>query len=115
MTHLVQLGLVLLAGMALGALYFVGLAWTVRRLVAGGGGLLTAASFLLRSAVLLAGFWLLARTHAEYWIACLVGFTAVRVVLSKSAPWEICFARREDYPCISPLTKSSSIRGASSC
>ncbi len=102
MPHLLQIVLVFFAGMVLGLIYFGGLAWTVRRLVAGGGVLLTAGSFLLRGALLLAGFWLLAGTHAEYWIACLVGFTAARVVLSnvivssKAAPWELCIARRED-------------------
>jgi F1F0 ATPase subunit 2 len=96
MSHLLQLGLVLLAGMALGAFYFAGLAWTVQRLVAGGGVVLTVSSFLVRGAILLAGFWFLARNHAEYWIACLVGFTAVRVYLSKGAPWELWFTRQED-------------------
>jgi F1F0 ATPase subunit 2 len=96
MPHLLQLALVLLAGMALGLFYFGGLAWTVRRLVAGGGVLLTVGSFLVRGAVLLAGFWLLSGNRAEYWIACLVGFTAVRIALSKAAPSELWFARRED-------------------
>lgn len=102
MPHSLQLGLVLLAGVGLGVLYFGGLAWTVRRLVAGGGVLLTLFSFLLRSAVLLAGFWLLAGTRAECWIACLVGFTAARIFLSKMAflsnpaPWAPWLARREE-------------------
>jgi F1F0 ATPase subunit 2 len=102
MPHLLHLGLVLLAGMGLGVFFFGGLAWTVRRLVAGGGVLLTVSSFLLRGALLLAGFWLLAGNRADYWIACLVGFTAARVVLlkvavlSKAAPWELWYARRED-------------------
>lgn len=102
MPHFLQLGLVLLAGMGLGALYFGGLAWTVRRLVAGGGVRLTVGSFLLRAVLLLAGFRLLAGHRAEYWIACLIGFTAARVVLSKmvilsnAAPWEFWFARREE-------------------
>jgi len=102
MPHFLQIALVLLAGMALGLLYFGGLAWTVRRLMAGGGVLLTVSSFLLRGALLLAGFWLLAGNGAEYWIACLVGFTAARVVLSKvvvlsgAAPWQLRPARRED-------------------
>jgi F1F0 ATPase subunit 2 len=96
MPHFLQLGLVLLAGVALGVFFFGGLAWTVRRLVAGGGVLLTVGSFLVRGAVLLAGFWYLAGNRAEYWIACLAGFTAVRIVLSKAAPWELWFARRED-------------------
>ena len=102
MPHFLQLGLVLLAGMALGLFYFAGLAWTVRRLVAGGGVLVTVGSFLLRGAVLLAGFWLLAGNRADHWIACLLGFTAARVLLSKvvvlsrAAPWEFWFARREE-------------------
>ena len=102
MPHFLQLVLLLIAGMALGLVYFGGLAWTVRRLVAGGGALLTSGSFLVRGALLLAGFGLLAGARAERWIACLIGFTAARmllsrlVVTSKAAPWELCCARRED-------------------
>lgn len=96
MPHWLQLAVVFLAGIGLGMLYFGGLALTVRRLIAGGGVLLTLCSFLVRGAVLIAGFRLLARTHAEYWVACLLGFTAARVIWSKATPWEVWFARQED-------------------
>jgi len=94
--HLLQLAFVFLAGTGLGLFFFGGLAFTVRRLITGGGVLLMLSSFLVRGAVLVVGFWLLARDHAEYWIACLIGFTAARVILSKAAPLELWLARRED-------------------
>ncbi len=96
MPHLFQLALVFLGGVALGMFFFGGLALTVRRLVAGGGAMLILYSFLLRVVVLLAGFWLLARNHAEYWVACLLGFTAAKLILSQASLWELWFARRED-------------------
>ncbi len=96
MPHWLQLAFVFLAGVVLGMFFFGGLALTVRRLVAGGGVMLMLCSFALRGSVLIAGFWLLAHNHAEYWVACLLGFTAARVVLSKSTPLKIWFARRED-------------------
>lgn len=96
MPHLLQLALVFLAGVGLGIFFFGGLALTVRRLMAGGGVMLMLYSFLLRAVVLIAGFWALARNHAEYWVACLLGFTAAKLILSKATAWELWFARRED-------------------
>jgi F1F0 ATPase subunit 2 len=91
-----QLALVFLAGGALGAAFFGGLAWTVRRWVAGGGVLLVLGSFLLRSATLLGAFWLLSHAHADAWIACLIGFTAARMLLLKSAPLQRWRGGREE-------------------
>ena len=96
MPHLLQLAFVFWAGVGLGLFFFGGLAFTVRRLIAGGGILLMLSSFLVRGAVLIAGLWFLARNHAECWIVCLLGFTVARVILSKAAPLEVWFARRED-------------------
>ena len=96
MPHLLQLALDLAAGAALGLFFFGGLAWTVRRWTAGGGVALMLTSFFVRGAVLIAGFWLVARNHADSWIACLLGFTAVRLVLPRALPSEFWRARREE-------------------
>jgi F1F0 ATPase subunit 2 len=73
----------LLAGGVLGALFFGGLWWTLRRVAASRrpyGWL--AASFAVRGAVVLAGFALLARLGG-WWppLAALLGFVAARLVL----------------------------------
>ena len=96
MLHGLQLVLVFLAGAVLGACFFGGLAWTVRRWMAGGGVLLVLGSFLLRAALLIACFWLLSRTHADGWVACLLGFTAARVGMLKVVPRQGWLGSRED-------------------
>jgi F1F0 ATPase subunit 2 len=95
MERVFQFVLIFLAGTALGLCFFGGLAWTVRRLVAGGGFLLALTSFLLRALLLIAAFYLLARTHAESWIACLLGFTAARLLLQRPRFLQCAFVRRE--------------------
>jgi F1F0 ATPase subunit 2 len=86
MRHLLQLAMVVAGGTALGIFFFGGLAVTVRRMVeARAGAAQTLFSFLLRGTVVIAGFWFLSRNRAEYWIACLFGFTAARIIVSKVA------------------------------
>jgi F1F0 ATPase subunit 2 len=76
------LGLALLAGMVLGALYFGGLWWTVQRLTsARHPGLLFLASFIGRTAVTLAGFFLIAGGRWQRLLACLAGFVLARFLL----------------------------------
>jgi F1F0 ATPase subunit 2 len=96
MPHLLQLALDFAAGAALGLFFFGGLAWTVRRWTAGGGVGLMLTSFLVRAAVLIGGFWLVARNLAATWIACLLGFTAARLLLPRTLSSEFWRARRED-------------------
>lgn len=70
------------AGLALGLFYFGGLWWTVNRVAtAGQPGLLMLGSMLLRSAVVLAGFWLVMDGQIDRLIACMVGFFVMRMIL----------------------------------
>ena len=70
------------AGLGLGLFYFGGLWWTVNRVAtAGQPGLLMLGSMLLRSAVVLAGFWLVMDGQFDRLIACVVGFFVMRMVL----------------------------------
>lgn len=81
---ILELGVALLAGGGLGAFYFAGLWWTVQKLpTAQSPALLSFGSFLLRTAVVLAGFYLVMGGHWERLVACLLGFLAARVVLVK--------------------------------
>lgn len=68
------------AGAGLGAFFFGGLWWTVRR---GAGSrwapLWFSGSLLVRVAAVLAGFYAVAAWHWERLLACLLGFILARV------------------------------------
>lgn len=81
-SRIVELGFALLAGGGLGVFYFAGLWWTVRKLPAAHTpALLSVGSFLLRTAVVLAGFYVVMGGQWERMVACLVGFMTARVVM----------------------------------
>ena len=70
------------AGMALGAFYFLGLWWTIRKLAAVRNPVLwTTASFLIRSAMALAGFYMVLQGGLGSLLTCLAGFTLTRLWL----------------------------------
>lgn len=74
------------AGAALGAVFFGGLWWTVHR---GVGARRPAAwflgSLLLRTVVVLAGFWFVAGGRGDRLLAGLAGFVVARIVASRLA------------------------------
>jgi F1F0 ATPase subunit 2 len=82
-------------GIGAGALYFAGLRWTVDRLnTVRRPGLWTLASFLLRAAMLVTVFGAVGQGRWERIIACLAGFTIVRLAaLRRLAP---CSGRKDD-------------------
>jgi F1F0 ATPase subunit 2 len=70
------------AGIALGCFYFMGLWWTVKRLPSARRPvLMNTASFLLRLAVALTGFYLILGAGWRMLAVSLLGFIAVRVLL----------------------------------
>jgi F1F0 ATPase subunit 2 len=70
------------AGAALGAFYFLGLWWTIRRLpIVRVPALWTTVSFVVRSGIVLAGFYLVMAGRWENLLACLAGFTLIRLWL----------------------------------
>lgn len=75
------------AGLALGAFFFGGLLWTVRRLPgARAPGLLIGGSLLVRMAPVIGGFLLLARVgSAPAAGAGLLGFLVARLAVSRAA------------------------------
>jgi F1F0 ATPase subunit 2 len=84
MNDAVTLALALLAGLVLGALFFGGLWWTVNRgLVSPQPALLILGSFLLRTAVVVAGFYLALQGGWHTLAACMVGFLAARVLVTR--------------------------------
>ena len=82
MSGFMALGLAVAAGLGLGLLYFGGLWLTVRRLPGSGRpALLFAGSFAGRTAVTIAGFYLVMDGHWERMLACLAGFLIARQFL----------------------------------
>lgn len=66
------------AGVAVGAFYFAGLWWTVRRMAGGGGPLFAAASFLIRAAVALPLLYYSAGGRWEGILTATLGFLGAR-------------------------------------
>lgn len=69
-------------GAVLGIVFYGGLRWTVEKsLTAMMAPLLFASSFLVRTAIVGAGFYWVAGSQFWRWIACIAGFLAARIVL----------------------------------
>ena len=83
MNEPLTLVLAVIAGMAIGAMFFGGLWWTVRRTIsANAPALWLFASLLVRMAIALAGFFYVSGGHWQRWLACLVGFVVARAVVT---------------------------------
>ena len=84
MNETLTLALAWLAGGALGAIFFGGLWWTVRKGVSSPRpALWFFGSLLLRMSIVLAGFYFVSGGQWKRLVACLVGFIIARVVV----PW----------------------------
>src|SRR5674476_1130194 len=82
MNELLHLALALLAGLLLGALFFGGLWWTVLKGVsARQPALWFGASLLLRTALVLGGFYLVSGADWKRLLLCLLGFIVARFVV----------------------------------
>jgi F1F0 ATPase subunit 2 len=84
MTETATLALVCLAGAGLGAVFFGGLWWTVRRgASAGQPALWFFASFLLRTSIVVVGFLVICGGRWERLLVCLVGFVVARPIVTR--------------------------------
>lgn len=84
MNELMQIVVVLLSGMLLGALFFGGLWWTVQNgLSARQPALWFGASLLLRTAIVLAGFYFVAGSDWKRLLLCLLGFIIARSIMTR--------------------------------
>jgi F1F0 ATPase subunit 2 len=84
MSDAIPLAGALLAGAVLGLLFFGGLWWTVRRgLCSRQPALLFLGSLLLRTAVVLSGFYLVTRGDIRRLLACLLGFFLARMLVTR--------------------------------
>ncbi|MFZ0933084.1 MAG: ATP synthase subunit I [Bryobacteraceae bacterium] len=72
------------AGVILGAFFFGGLWWTIRKgVVSRQPALWFLGSLLLRMSVALAGFYFVSGGHWESLVLCLVGFVMARLLLAR--------------------------------
>jgi F1F0 ATPase subunit 2 len=93
MNEWLTLALVGMAGLLLGAIFFGGLWWTVRLGVASRRPtLLFLGSLLLRTVVVVAGFYFVGDGHWRRLVACLSGFVIARFIVTWVAgpPIEHC-------------------------
>lgn len=89
MNEMLRMVLELIAGMLLGTLFFGGLWWTVRKgLSAKQPALWFGTSFLLRTAIVLAGFHFVGGADWQRLLLCLLGFFMARLIVAR------CTARR---------------------
>jgi len=81
MTETWSLMLALVTGISLGAMFFGGLWWTVQKGVSSKQpALWFLGSLLLRTSLVLAGFYFVARGRWERLLVCLLGFVAARLI-----------------------------------
>ena len=83
MNETLTLALALLAGLALGAVFFGGLWWTVRKgVLSTHPALWFFGSLLLRMSIALAGFYCVSGGHWERLLLCLLGFVMARLAVT---------------------------------
>ena len=93
MNKFLMLVVVLVAGLLLGAFFFGGLWWTVRQGASSKSpALWFAASMLLRTSIVLAGFYFIGREDWERLVVCLLGFVLARLIVLRltRTPVEHC-------------------------
>ena len=84
MIELLELAAAVLAGSLLGAFFFGGLWWTVRRgLVSAQPALFFLGSLLLRTLSVVAGFYFISRGDWRRLVASLAGFLLARVLVGR--------------------------------
>ncbi len=83
MNEMLTLILALAAGVLLGAVFFGGLWWTVHKGVSSKRPMLWfLGSLLLRTGIVLAGFYVVSGGHWGRLLACLLGFISVRFIVT---------------------------------
>ncbi len=86
MNEWVMLALALMAGLLFGAIFFGGLWWTVRRgMSSRRPAFLFLGSMLLRTGVVIAGFYVVSDGHWQRLLACLFGFAIARFIVTRLA------------------------------
>lgn len=72
----------LMAGVAMGVFFFLGLWWTVTKLVSSRRrGILLVGSSILRMFVVLAAMYVISSGHIERLVSCVIGMLVARLVI----------------------------------
>ena len=83
MNETVTLVLAWVAGLLLGAIFFGGLWWTIRKgLFSKRSALWFLGSLVLRTSIALAGFYFAAGGHWERLLVCVLGFVMARLIVT---------------------------------
>ena len=83
MNEILTMVLALVTGVLLGAMFFGGLWWTVRKGVLSRQPVLWFfGSLLLRTIIVLSGFYFVGRGHWERLLLCLLGFVVARFIVT---------------------------------
>jgi F1F0 ATPase subunit 2 len=84
MNEMLSLALALITGILLGVIFFGGLWWTVQKVVLSNrSALWLLGSLLLRTSIVLAGFYVIAHGHWERLLLCLLGFVMARLIVTR--------------------------------
>jgi F1F0 ATPase subunit 2 len=84
MNNLLFLALALMAGLLLGAIFFGGLWWTVRKGISSKSpAFWFLGSMLLRMSIVLAGFYFIGRGDWQRLVVCLLGFIIARIIVMR--------------------------------
>jgi F1F0 ATPase subunit 2 len=84
MNDLLLLTLAGVAGLLLGAIFFGGLWWTVRKgIFSKSPALWFLGSMLLRMSIVLAGFYFIGRGDWQRLVVCLLGFVIARIIVMR--------------------------------
>ncbi len=84
MNNYVILAFALVSGLVLGAIFFGGLCWTVRKGVTSKHpAIWFLASMVVRMSIVLAGFYFVGRGDWQRLVACLVGFIIARLIVMR--------------------------------
>ena len=84
MNETLRLMLALATGVLLGTIFFGGLWWTVQKGVSSkSSALWFFGSLLVRTGIVLAGFYFIARGHWQRLMACLIGFVIARFIVTR--------------------------------
>jgi F1F0 ATPase subunit 2 len=101
MNEPLSLALALVTGVLLGAMFFGGLWWTVRKGVSSKRpALWIFCSLLLRMSIALAGVYLICAGHWERLLVCLLGFVIARLIvmrLTGAAEKPTCLAQESSH------------------
>jgi F1F0 ATPase subunit 2 len=84
MNNVLFLVLALVAGLVLGAIFFGGLWWTVRKGISSKSpALWFLGSMVLRMGIVLAGFYFIGRGDWQRLVVCLLGFIIARIIVMR--------------------------------